>query len=196
MKIISINVAAVGQLFTASPARAPHLASAIHKQPVQGPVWIGKLGVAGDRQADLRLHGGPDKAVYAYPSEHYAFWAAHRAAALKCAAPLPPGSMGENLTLQGLLEIEVWIGDRLQVGDALLEVTEPRRPCFKLNAKMGFGHAVKLMAQSGFSGFYMRVLREGRVQADDPIVLTPGARAGSIAQVNARRRTARQPDLF
>src|SRR4051812_28757961 len=113
------------------------------------------------------MHGGLDKAVYAYPSEHYAFWMAQRAAALKREELLPPGSIGENLTLQGVLEDDVWIGDRLRIGDTLLQVSEPRRPCFKFAAKMGFNHAVKLMVQSGYSGFYLCVLQTGCVQAGD-----------------------------
>jgi MOSC domain-containing protein YiiM len=98
--------------------------------------------------------------------------------------------------LQGLLEQDVWVGDRLHIGTTLLQVTEPRRPCFKLNVKMGFGHAVKLMAQSGFSGFYLRVLQEGEVRAGDTVTLIPGARGVSIAKINAQRRSGRQQDLF
>jgi MOSC domain-containing protein YiiM len=111
--------------------------------------------------------------------------------ALNGDGPLPPGSMGENLTLQGLLESDVWIGDRLQIGGALLEVTEPRRPCFKFNAKMGFAHAAKAMVQAGCTGFYLRVVDVGEIRAGDAITLSAGARDMSIAQINERRRRER-----
>lgn len=196
MRVLSVNVGAIETLFIEQSNHVHRIATGIHKQPVQGPVAIGKLGLAGDEQADPSVHGGLDKAVYAYPSEHYAFWAAQRLAALKREEPLPPGSMGENLTLQGLLESEVWIGDRLHVGGTILEVSEPRRPCFKFNAKMGFSHAVKMMTQSGFTGFYLRVLQPGEVRAGDTITLVAGLRSTSIAQINERRLKGRQRDLF
>jgi MOSC domain-containing protein YiiM len=196
MKIISINVAIIGNLFIAQSGEMQRIVTGIHKQPVSGPATVSKLGLAGDEQADLSVHGGPDKAVYAYPSEHYAFWEAQRLAVLKREEALPPGSMGENLTLQGVLEKDVWIGDRLAIGDVLLEVTEPRSPCYKFGAKMGFSHAVKLMVQSGASGFYLRVVREGSLQAGDAIALLPGPREVSIAHVNDQRRRGRQRDLF
>jgi MOSC domain-containing protein YiiM len=196
MQLLSVNRAAVGNLFIQQSNELHRIATGIHKMPVSGAVQVKKLGLDGDEQADLSVHGGLDKAVYAYPSEHYAFWAAQRLAVFKREEPLPPGSMGENLTLQGVLESDVWIGDRLQVGDAILEVTEPRQPCYKFNAKMGFSHAVKLMVQSGFTGFYLRVVRIGVIEAGQPVVLLPGVRDVSIAQLNAQRRRGRQRDLF
>src|SRR3982074_2973545 len=102
MKIISVNFATVGNLFIAQSGEMHRIVTGIHKQPVSRPAIFGKLGLAGDEQADLSVHGGADKAVYAYPSEHYAFWAEQRLAILKREEPLPPGSMGENLTLQGV----------------------------------------------------------------------------------------------
>lgn len=196
MKVVSVNVATVGNLFVTQSGNLHRIVTGIHKRPVNEPVTVKKLGLLGDEQADLTIHGGLDKAVYAYPSEHYEFWAAQRLAALKREEPLPPGSMGENLTILGLLENEVWIGDRLAIGSVLLEVTEPRSPCYKFGAKMGFSHAVKMMVQSGATGFYLRVIHEGGLQTGDSIALLPGPREESIAHVNDRRRRGRQRDLF
>lgn len=196
MKLISVNVAQVGPLFGPVPANGRQVATAIHKQPVAGPVGVGRLGLDGDAQADRRLHGGPGKAVYAYPLEHYAFWQTQRRLAGKGDAALVHGALGENLTVQGLLEDACWIGDRLAVGTALLEVSEVRTPCFKLNVKMGLSHAARLMDQSGHTGFYLRVLRPGMIAAGDAVTVLPGPRSLTIAQINAGRRTARQPDLF
>jgi MOSC domain-containing protein YiiM len=196
MKVVSVNVASISDLFIHQSNQMRRIATGIHKQPVAGSVLVEKLGLVGDEQADPSVHGGLHKAVYAYPSEHYAFWIAQRLAVLKREEPLPPGSMGENLTLQGLLESDVWIGDRLHVGSTVLEVTEPRQPCFKFNAKMGFSHAVKMMVQSGYSGFYLRVVETGKIAAGDSVALHAGRRELSIVQVNERRRKGRQRDLF
>jgi MOSC domain-containing protein YiiM len=196
MKIISVNVARVGRLFDSPSVGGHQVATAIHKQPLAGPVAVGRLGLEGDAQADRRLHGGPAKAVYAYPLEHYAFWQTQRRLAGKGDAPLGHGALGENLTVEGLLEDACWIGDRLAVGTVLLEVSEVRTPCFKLNVKMGLLHAARLMDQSGHTGFYLRVLQPGVIAAGDAVTVLPGPRQRSIAQINASRRTARQPDLF
>lgn len=196
MKVVSVNVAAVGNLFATQSDNVHRIVSGIHKRPVVGPVTVRKLGLTGDEQADLTVHGGLDKAVYAYPSEHYVFWAAQKLAVLKRGEPLPPGSMGENLTIEGLLESDVWIGDRLHIGSAILEVTQPRQPCFKFNAKMGFSHAAKMMVQAGNSGFYLRVMQTGEVRAGDVITLVAGSRATSLTEINERRRMGRQRDLF
>lgn len=196
MKILSVNAAAVGPLFVREFDEVRRIVTGIHKRPLSGPVEVARLGLAGDEQADLTLHGGLDKAVYAYPSEHYGFWAGHRLAALKRDEPLPPGSLGENLTLEGLLEQDVWIGDRLHAGSAILEVTQPRQPCFKLNAKMGLSHASKLMLQSGFTGFYLRVVQPGALAAGDAIRMVAGPRRTSLLQVIEQRRRGRQRDLF
>ncbi|WP_019142418.1 MOSC domain-containing protein [Noviherbaspirillum massiliense] len=196
MKVLSVNTASVGELFITQSSHTHRIVTGIHKRPVEGPVAVGKLGLAGDEQADLTVHGGLRKAVYAYPSEHYPFWMAQRLAALKREEALPPGSMGENLTLQGLLEKDVWVGDRLLIGSAILEVTEPRQPCFKFNAKMGFSHAAKLMLQGGISGFYLSVVETGAVRAGDAIELVPGPREVALVQINERRRMGRQRDLF
>jgi MOSC domain-containing protein YiiM len=196
MKIISVNVARVGRLFDSPSAGGHQVATAIHKQPLAGPVTVGRLGLEGDAQADRRLHGGPTKAVYAYPLKHYAFWQTQRRLAGKGDAPLGHGALGENLTVEGLLEDACWIGDRLAAGSVLLEVSEVRTPCFKLNVKMGLPHAARLMEQSGHTGFYLRVLQPGIIAAGDAVTVLAGPRQRSIAEINASRRTARQPDLF
>jgi MOSC domain-containing protein YiiM len=196
IQVISVNVAPIGALFSPASSAGRRVATAIHKQPVTGPVEIGRLGLQGDAQADRRLHGGPGKAVYAYPLEHYAFWQTQRRLAGKGGAPLAHGALGENLTMEGMLEDACWIGDRLAAGTVLLEVSEVRTPCFKLNVKMGLPHAARLMDQSGHTGFYLRVLQPGVIAAGDTVTVLPGPRTLSIAQINAGRRTARQPDLF
>jgi MOSC domain-containing protein YiiM len=195
MKLLSVNVAVVGELFTDRSPGARRVATGIHKKPVSGAVVAHKRGLAGDQQADRKLHGGPDKAVYAYPVEHYVFWTAQRQASFRT-EPLAPGSMGENLTLEGVLENALWIGDRLHIGEAVLEVTEPRSPCFKFNVKMDLPHASKLMLQSGYTGFYLRVVQCGAIRAGDAVEVAPGPRAISVARVNEQRRRGRQRDLF
>lgn len=158
--------------------------TAIHKTAVQGPVAVQPLGLQGDEQADLSVHGGLEKAVYAYPAEHYAFWqeARQRAGVAGIDTALPHGSMGENLTLSGLLETDVWVGDVLRFPHCVLRVAQPREPCYKFNAAMGFNTAVKAMAQSGFCGFYLSVDAPGTVQAGEAFELLPGPRHVSIPQ--------------
>jgi MOSC domain-containing protein YiiM len=158
--------------------------TAIHKTAVQGPVAVKPLGLQGDEQADLSVHGGLQKAVYAYPAEHYAFWLEARRAAGVAGIDnaLPHGSMGENLTLNGLLEADVWVGDVLRFPNCALRVTDPREPCFKFNAAMGFNTAVKAMAQSGFCGFYLAVDEPGTLAAGDAFALVPGPRGVGIPE--------------
>ena len=152
--------------------------TAMTKHAVTGPVAVRPLGLEGDEQADLTVHGGLSKAVYAYPHEHYAFWQTVRAQAQVSLwdEPLPTGSLGENLTLSGLLESKLWIGDRLVLPGCVLVVSEPRMPCGKFAAAMGFAQAVKLMAQSGYCGSYLAVHQPGTVQAGDAFELQPGPR--------------------
>lgn len=196
MKVVSVNCGQVSRLDVEHGGSLHRVASAIHKQPVAGRVAVNKLGLDGDEQADLTVHGGLDKAVYAYPAEHYPFWEQQRASARKQQDSLPFGAMGENLTLQGLLETELWVGDCLEIGSTVLMVTEPRRPCFKFAVRMGFSHAVKMMVQSGFTGFYLRVLQTGVLQQGDAVTLRPGPRALSLTQINQQRYKGRQRDLF
>jgi MOSC domain-containing protein YiiM len=159
------------------------------KRPVCGAVPVLPLGLAGDEQADLSIHGGLEKAVYAYPAEHYSFWqAARREHGLGLIDDsLPPGSLGENLTLQGLLEGQVWAGDVLKFPDCELQVRIPREPCYKFNAAMGFARASKMMAQSGFCGFYLSVLKPGSITAGQDFELLPGRRSVSITQLFAAK---------
>ena len=159
--------------------------TAIHKQPVSGDVPVMPLGLMGDEQADLSIHGGLEKAIYAYPSEHYPFWRDARLSAgvSLLDESLPPGLLGENLTLAGLLETEVWAGDVLQFANCALAVTVPREPCHKFNAAMGFAQATKLMATHGFCGFYLSVREAGVISAGEYFELIPGRRNVSIVQL-------------
>jgi MOSC domain-containing protein YiiM len=158
--------------------------TAIHKQPVAGAVQVKPLGLEGDEQADLSVHGGLDKAVYAYPSEHYAFWrqARREAGVSPMDDALPWGSMGENLSLSGLLEAEVWVGDVLRFAGCELRVTQPREPCFKFNAAMAFNTASKRMAQQGCCGFYLAVQEPGNLSAGESFELVPGPRRLGIPE--------------
>lgn len=158
--------------------------TAIHKQAVTEPVAVRPLGLTGDEQADLSVHGGLAKAVYAYPSEHYTFWREARAQAglNDIDDALPWGSMGENLSLQGLLESDVWVGDVLKFPNCALRVTQPREPCYKFNAAMGFNQASKLMAQQGCCGFYLAVDEPGTLQAGEAFELVPGQRSLGIPE--------------
>jgi MOSC domain-containing protein YiiM len=166
--------------------------TAIGKLPVAEPVAVGPLGLAGDEQADPTVHGGLAKAVYAYPAEHLPFWQTVRAQAQVGLwdDTLPPGLIGENLLLQGLLETDLWVGDRLALPQCTLAVSEPRYPCFKFVAAMGFKQAAKLMVQSGFCGSYLTVLEPGTVQAGDAITLRPGPREVNIRDLFRSRARA------
>jgi MOSC domain-containing protein YiiM len=141
--------------------------TSIWKAPVDGRVRVRRLNLQGDEQSDLTVHGGPEKAVYIYPSEHYEYW--HRELPDE---ELPWGAFGENFTTEGLLEPEVRLGDRLRIGSASFMVTQPRMPCFKLGIRFGDDRMLRRFLRSGRSGFYVAVLREGDVAAGDPIELT------------------------
>jgi MOSC domain-containing protein YiiM len=169
------------------------LMSAIGKTPVSGPVAVGLLGLAGDEQADLSVHGGLDKAVYAFPLEHLAYWQQQRVARSvslfeETDESLPPGFVGENLSLTGLREDAVYIGDRLHFANCVLRVTQPREPCGKFNAVMGYAQAARDMVQSSCCGFYLAVERLGTLQSGETFELVPGARQMSIAQALALKR--------
>ena len=186
MKVLSVNVATARPL--AIDGRT--VMSAIDKRPVEGAVAVRLLGLEGDEQADPTVHGGVARAVYAYPAMHYAFWQTVRAQARVAAwdAVLPPGSMGENLTIDGLDEDRLWIGDRLVAPHCVLAVSEPRFPCFKFDAVMGFAHASRLMAQSGYCGSYLGVIEPGRIQAGDVLRLEPGPREVNLRELFKARR--------
>lgn len=141
----------------------------IYNQPVSGPRMARRLNIDGDGQADLAAHGGVDKAVYAFPIEHYAFYRDRFSQVPSVDASIAYGYFGENLTTAGLVEREVRIGDRFQIGDALLEVSQPRSPCFKLGVKVGDRAVIKTMRESRFTGFYLRVVSEGVLEAGQTI---------------------------
>jgi MOSC domain-containing protein YiiM len=141
--------------------------TSIWKTAVEGRVRVNRLNLDGDQQSDLSVHGGPEKAVYAYPSEHYEYWG-HELAG----TALPWGAFGENLTTEGVLEADVRIGDTLRVGSAEFRVTQPRMPCYKLGARFDRADIVKHFLASGRTGFYLAVLREGEVARGDAIQFT------------------------
>lgn len=157
--------------------------SAYGKQRTDGPVQAHALGLAGDEQADLSVHGGLHKAVYAYPLEHWPLWERERAAALGPLDPsLPPGFLGENLGIRGLLEHQVWIGDELHFAHAVLRVTAPREPCFKFTHAMGWPQAARTMVDHAACGWYCAVVQAGPLCAGDAAVLVAGPRGLSVRE--------------
>jgi MOSC domain-containing protein YiiM len=162
MKIVSVNVGLPREV----PWRGRTITTGIFKEPVEGSVTVRRLNLDGDRQADLSVHGGADKAVYAYPAEHYDYWQGELPD-----MELPWGMFGENLTTEGLLEDKVNIGDRFRIGSVALMATQPRMPCYKLGIKFGRNDIIKRFLWSGRSGFYFSVLEEGEVSAGDAIKL-------------------------
>ena len=202
MKLISINSGKVGPLFINQHPDHAMVMSGIKKSSIShagqpSPVDINTLGVIGDEQADLSVHGGLEKAIYVYPLEHYPFWNALLSRELKTPFDLQPGAMGENFTITGLLELEVYVGDRLQIGDLEFVVTKLREPCFKFNAKMRYKGAAKAMLQSGYCGWYMRVITPGKLMAGSTINLLPGKQETAIAdQVRAIAKRDMQRDLW
>ena len=202
MQLISINSGKVGPLFTNQHSDHPVVMSGIKKNGIShihqpNPVDINSLGVIGDEQADPTVHGGIEKAIYVYPYEHYPFWNALLSRELKRPMDLQPGAMGENFTITGLLEENVFVGDTLQIGDLEFAVTKLREPCFKFNARMGYKGAAKAMLQSGHCGWYMRVITPGTLIAGSTINHLPGRQEIAIAdQVRAIMRRDMQRDLW
>lgn len=137
-----------------------------YKEPQSGPRWLGYEGFRSDEQADRRYHGGPEKAVCVYASEHYPYWRE----TLRI-PDLPHGAFGENLTLQGLFETSVCIGDRFSLGEAEVQISQPRQPCWKLARRWHVKDLAARVEQTGFTGFYFRVLRHGHVQTGDALAL-------------------------
>ncbi len=160
MKVISINVGNPREV----DWRGQKVLTSIWKSPVSGRVLVGQLNLKGDEQADLTVHGGQDKAVYLYSSEHYEFWSREFPS-----MTLDWGAFGENLTTEGLLEEDVRIGDRVRIGSAEFGVTQPRMPCYKLGIRFGRQDMVKRFLKSGHTGFYLAVLREGEVGCGDAV---------------------------
>lgn len=160
MKVVAVNVGLPREVIY----KGKTITTGIFKEPVEGRARLRRLNLDGDRQADLSVHGGPSKAVYAYPSEHYEYWREQLPD-----VDLPWGMFGENLTVEGLREDRVNIGDRFRIGSAHVMVTEPRLPCYKLAAKFGRDDIIKRFLHSGRTGFYFAVLQEGEVGAGDDI---------------------------
>ena len=169
MKIISVNVGLPRLVMRDGEP----VSTGIFKEPIPHRVMMRTLNLDGDRQADLSVHGGPEKAVYVYPSEHYEFW--------KRELPdmeLPWGVFGENFTTTGLLETEVNIGDKFRIGMAEVMVTQPRMPCYKLGIRFGRADIIKRFLVSERTGFYLSVLKEGEVGAGDELELIERNGAG------------------
>ncbi len=162
MKIVSVNVGLPREVTWQGKA----VTTGIFKEPVSGPVMMRKLNLDGDGQADLTVHGGVSKAVYAYPSEHYDYWQAELPG-----VDLPWGMFGENFTTEGLLEEAAYIGDKFRIGETEVMVTEPRMPCYKLGIKFGRADIIKRFLASRRTGFYFAVVRGGMVGAGDAVEL-------------------------
>jgi MOSC domain-containing protein YiiM len=183
MKLVSLNVGRPRQVET---PRGPVLTS-IWKYPIEGRVGLKRFNIEGDQQSDLRVHGGEFKAVYLYPSEHYAFWRGELPG-----MDLPPGMFGENLTTEGVDEREVQIGDRFRIGTAVLQVSQPRMPCYKLGLKFGRTDMVKRFWLSGRSGIYFSIVEEGQLAAGDEIV--PVSRVAKGITIAELVRLYRDPE--
>jgi MOSC domain-containing protein YiiM len=162
MRILSVNVGKPEQ----REWKGVLVSTSIFKHPVQGEVRAGALDLEGDEQADLTVHGGPDKALYVYPFEHYAFWQSQLPG-----EPLTMGNFGENLTTEGLTEETIHIGDELEIGRARFVVTQPRLPCYKLGLRFGREDMTRLFYHSRRFGFYLRVLREGKLQSGSSVAI-------------------------
>jgi MOSC domain-containing protein YiiM len=163
MKLISVNVGLPRDI----EWRGTKVRTSIWKTAAEGRVRVNRLNLEGDAQSDLSVHGGPEKAVYAYPSEHYEYWRREFPG-----MDLRWGAFGENFTTEGILEGDVRIGDSLRVGSAEFRVTQPRMPCYKLGARFGRDDMVKRFLRSGRMGFYLAVIREGEVTRGDSIEFT------------------------
>lgn len=163
--LVSVQVGRAAMLAAIEPGK-PGTRSAIVKNPVDGPVWVRTLGLEGDTQVDKRHHGGPYRAVNAYPSEHYNYWRATPEL-----QGMSGGAFGENFTLYGLTETTASIGDVFRVGEVLVAITQPRGPCYKLNRRWCEPTLQDRAIQAGYVGWYFRVLEEGRVEAGQALTL-------------------------
>ena len=202
MRLLSISTGKVLPLFASHHPNYSTVASAIEKKSISNlaspaPIEITRLGVVGDEQADPSVHGGIEKAIYVYPMEHYAFWNELLSRETKKSVNLPLGALGENFTIEGLLENEIFAGDQMRIGTLEFTVVKLREPCFKFNAKMKYKGAAKAMLQSGFSGWYLRVNQTGALAAGAEITVQPGQRLTSIADQNqALFNRGNQKDLW
>lgn len=186
MRLVSVQTGTARPLMVGGR----RLLSAIGKSPVSGPVAAGPLGLAGDEQADLSVHGGLDKAVYAYPSEHLPYWQDLRReqGVTLFDEPVSFGFVGENLSLEGLLEHQVWVGDELVFPGCVLRVTAPREPCFKFNAVTGLPDAGRRMVERVCCGWYLAVDQPGSLEAGQSFDLRPGPRGLTVAEAFLARR--------
>ncbi len=176
MRVVSVNVGLPREV----EWKHRRVNTAIFKAPVDGTIPVRKLNLDGDRQADLTVHGGPDKAVYGYPLEHYDYWRK-----IIPETPSTLGAFGENLTTQGVLEKDLNIGDHVRVGTALLQVAQPRMPCYKLQVRFDRDDMTRLFAHSLRCGFYFSVIEEGAIKAGDAIeIVQRDEHRVSIAEVN------------
>ncbi len=176
MKIASLNIGKIQEFKKGDQT----VTSGINKTPTNQRLKVGHLGIEGDEIADLTVHGGKEKAVYAYPFEHYQYWKDKLDR-----QDLGPGIFGENLTVTGYLEDSVYLGDVFKAGSATLQVTIPRQPCFKLNLKFNDNSMVKQFLSSGKSGYYFKVLEEGTVEAGNEFKEVKSSNSGiSIADFN------------
>lgn len=202
MRLLSISSGKVSPLFGDHHPNYPSVASAIYKKSISNlqapnPVEITRLGVLGDEQADLSVHGGLEKAIYVYPAEHYPFWNELLTRETKNNVNLQYGAIGENFTVEGLLETDVYVGDRLMIGALEFMVVKLREPCFKFNAAVGYKGASKAMLQTGYSGWYLLVIKTGILFAGAQITLLPGTQECSIDQQNKNLLKSRlQRDLW
>lgn len=187
MKLIAICTGAVAPLvYRTASGDIKTIASAIKKQAVstlekQSSVELKKLGLQGDEQCDLAVHGGLDKAVYMMPAQHYEFWAERRAEK-NLDQDLPWGMLGENLVVEGLSEDTVRIGDEFELGPARLRVTAPREPCYKFAIRMGYGQAPKQMVQQGNCGWYLQVINTGAIHAGMNLIHHPNPQGKTVLE--------------
>jgi MOSC domain-containing protein YiiM len=188
MRIVSVNVGMPRELVW----KGMTVRTGIFKEPTDAPVMVGELNLAGDRQADLTVHGGPEKGVYAYPAEHYEYWRKELPE-----VPFSWGKFGENLTTEGLREDAVCIGDRLRIGSAILMVTQPRMPCYKLDLRFDRDDMIKRFLISGRSGFYFSVIEPGEVASGSKIEILgrDANRVTVVDVVRLYRGQTRDPDL-
>ena len=185
MKLLSVNAARPQTV----SIEGRTYSTGIYKMALEGPVWLGRLNLAGDGQGDIKNHGGQYQAVYCYPHEHYAYWSEQLGG-----DDFTFGQFGENFTTQGLLEHEVCVGDALRIGGALIQVTQPRVPCYKLANKLGIPGFDKTFLKANRSGFYAQVLEEGEVAAGDAIERVSRDPVGmTVGEVNAALLLEKNP---
>ena len=174
-RLISLNVGLPASLVY----RGKHVQSGFRKSSISEALWLGETGLEGDAQADLNNHGGPEKAVCVYPLEHYPYWSS------RLGRELSPGAFGENFSVEALLEPEVCVGDVYRVGGAVVQVSQPRQPCFKMAARHGVKELALWVQATGLTGFYFRCMEPGEVRAGEAVVrLERSAPGASLAEAN------------